>query len=131
MSDFVSDVKAFHERFGVLTQVRPHVINRGELGLAGDLIDEENNELDEVWHTFILDPTPPAKDWERMAKEIVDVIYAHVSAAVRLGIPLDRVWAEVHRTNMLKEADPDGGKVRKPEGWRPPDIAAALWGDEK
>ena len=49
------------------------------------------------------------------------------------GIPLDRVWAAVHRSNMAKVDPATGkvikradGKVLKPEGWTPPDIPAAL-----
>jgi predicted HAD superfamily Cof-like phosphohydrolase len=51
-----------------------------------------------------------------------------------LGIPFRAVFKEVHRSNMAK-LDKNGtvlrredGKVIKPEGWTPPDIAGVLWG---
>lgn len=51
---------------------------------------------------------------------------------LHLGIPLNQVFAEVHRSNMAK-ALPDGtvryrpdGKVLKPDGWTPPDIKGVL-----
>ena len=52
--------------------------------------------------------------------------------AWQLSIPLNAVFAEVHRSNMAKLM-PDGsvlrrddGKVCKPPHWTPPDIAAVL-----
>ena len=52
--------------------------------------------------------------------------------AMNLGIPLNAVFAEVHRSNMAKLM-PDGsvllradGKILKPEHWTPPDIQAVL-----
>lgn len=54
---------------------------------------------------------------------------------LEFGIPLDRVWAEVHRSNMAKVDPTTGkvikradGKVLKPEGWTPPDVAGVLKG---
>jgi predicted HAD superfamily Cof-like phosphohydrolase len=54
--------------------------------------------------------------------------------AWRLNIPLNAVFAEVHRSNMTKLL-PDGsvlrradGKIVKPPHWSPPDIAAILAG---
>ena len=51
---------------------------------------------------------------------------------LHLGIPLNQVFTEVHRSNMAK-ALPDGtvryrpdGKVLKPDGWTPPDIKGVL-----
>jgi predicted HAD superfamily Cof-like phosphohydrolase len=53
--------------------------------------------------------------------------------ALEFGIPLEKVWTEVHKSNMAK-ADPlkggviyrEDGKVLKPEGWQKPDIAGVL-----
>lgn len=67
-------------------------------------------------------------DLVEMADAMADLIYVIVGMAVTHGIPLEEVFAEVHRTNMAKF--PEGkvlrrasdGKVMKPEGWRPPDI---------
>ena len=63
------------------------------------------------------------------------MIYIAVGTALELGIPLEPVWDEVHRSNMAK-VDPETGKVRKredgkvlkPEGWVRPDIAGAIYG---
>jgi predicted HAD superfamily Cof-like phosphohydrolase len=67
------------------------------------------------------------------ADALADSLYVVHGSGHTLGIPLPRVFQEVHRSNMLKldpvtgkpNVTPDG-KVLKPEGWEPPRIAAAL-----
>lgn len=53
------------------------------------------------------------------------------SLAMLLHLPMDRVWAEVQRSNMSKVVDGKvqrrvDGKIEKPAGWTPPDIAGVL-----
>lgn len=67
-----------------------------------------------------------------VADALVDMMVLIVGTGLELGIPLDRVWDEIHRTNMAKVGT-DGsvrrradGKVLKPDGWKKPDIAAML-----
>jgi hypothetical protein len=48
--------------------------------------------------------------------------------AAALNLPLEAVFAEIHRANLAKHgggrrAD---GKILKPAGWQPPQIAALL-----
>lgn len=81
-------------------------------------------------HTELIDALDGG-DIVEIAKELADVVYTAYSTAHVLGIPLDAVINEVHISNMRK-LTPDGatvredGKVLKPEGWEPPDIAAVL-----
>jgi hypothetical protein len=47
------------------------------------------------------------------------------------GIPLDRVFAAVHESNMAKLVQGkalrrEDGKILKPSDWQPPDIRSAL-----
>lgn len=63
------------------------------------------------------------------ADAVADAIYVLCGLAVRLGVPLDDVWREVHAANMRKVRGP--GKrgdidVVKPPGWQPPDVAGIL-----
>ena len=71
-------------------------------------------------------------DLENIAKELADIIYIVCGTAVSYGIPLDRVFEEVHRSNMAKLVDGkpvrrDDGKILKPEGWTPPNIKKILY----
>lgn len=59
------------------------------------------------------------------------LISACLALAAVLQLPLKSLWREVHSSNMRKLVDgksfrDDGGKVLKPAGWQPPDIAAVL-----
>lgn len=52
--------------------------------------------------------------------------------ALHLGIPLNTVFAEVHRSNLAKVDETgvpkyrEDGKLLKPAGWQPPDIKSIL-----
>lgn len=68
----------------------------------------------------------------QMAHELADIQYVVSGTAVQLGIPLDACVAEIHNANMRK-LGPDGkpivdgnGKVSKPDGWKPADVAQTL-----
>ena len=68
-----------------------------------------------------------------IADGLADSIYVLVGTALEYGIPLHKVWDAVQEANMAK-VDPttgkvlrrEDGKVLKPEGWTPPDIAGIL-----
>ena len=48
-------------------------------------------------------------------------------AAVEMGVDLEPVFAEVHRSNMSKDGGKDaGGKVLKGPSFTPPNIAQEL-----
>ena len=88
-----------------------------------DLLDEEVAEIQLA---------EDADDLFGVADGIADAIYVLVGMAIEYGIPIERVFAEVHRANMAKRR-PDGsvvkradGKILKPEGWTPPDVAGML-----
>lgn len=68
------------------------------------------------------------------SKELADLIYVAIGAALRFGIPIARVFAAVHASNMSKMGA-DGkpvfradGKVLKGPNFRPaePDVARIL-----
>jgi len=108
----------FHNAFG-----EPFGHNGGRTNeLRAKLHLEENRELVEA----LLDG-----DRTAIAHELADVVYVAYGSAHSLGIPLDAVIAEVHAANMRKFPDGkpvlrDDGKVLKPEGWRPADVARVL-----
>lgn len=71
-------------------------------------------------------------DIVEIADALADMCVIILGTAAAYGIPLAAVFEEVHRSNMAKVM-PDGtvkrrgdGKILKPGGWTPPDIAAVL-----
>ncbi len=119
MSKFVGDVREFHHVFGIEIGQELGFQSTESAILRLNLIAEEFKEvLDEF----------ESQDIEKLAQELVDLVYVTVGAAITFGIPFDRVWDEVHRANMEKVGGGmrEDGKVLKPEGWVPPNIKGAL-----
>lgn len=105
----------------------------------GRLIEEEEQEVQEALD--YLDRTDQgltsSNNEEAMAEvaaELADLLYVVYGTAEELGIPLDRVFQEVHRANMDKVWDDgtihrnDYGKVIKPPNHKKPDVASVLSG---
>ena len=125
MKNLMNDVAAFHKACGVpvlggLARFPP--LKR--VLLRTSLKDEESRELDLAIEQ---------RDILGVADAIGDLIYVLVGMALEFGIPLDQVWAAIQTANMAK-VDPEtgevvrreDGKILKPDGWAPPDIAQAL-----
>lgn len=117
-------VREFHEVFDHLIQDKPNAnVDISIQSLRYDLIYEELRELNEA----MLD-----RDIVEVADAIADLLYVVYGTAVSYGIDIEPVFEAVHKSNMDK-IWPDGelhyhpnGKVKKPEGWEPPNIKAIL-----
>jgi predicted HAD superfamily Cof-like phosphohydrolase len=133
MKDAQRDVTAFHEAMGcgISDRAAPGFSNV-ELRLR--LIDEEVRELhDAVEEMHCAAPptyAPLSKEqaFVNAVDALADIAYVVIGTAVEWGVDLAAVWAAVHAANMAKvgggrRAD---GKIGKPEGWTPPDIAGVL-----
>lgn len=112
----------FHQTFEVDDLSAPGIPDRKVVTLRQDLLGEEYSEYVEASDN---------DDLVEVADALADIVYIAFGTARSYGIDLDAVLAEVHRTNMAKA--PGGvvkrredGKVLKPEGWTPPDIAGVL-----
>ena len=117
-----TDVKDFHQAFGQRIGEKPELPDRKERTLREKLLEEEFNEY---MRAELND------DLVEIADALADIIYIACGTAVSYGIPLDDVFAEVHRSNMAKLVDGkvirrEDGKVQKPEGWTAPDIRGVL-----
>lgn len=122
--DAFLDVEQFHQAGDVPVLMSPAFPSNERIALRQDLIIEEYTEL-----LNAIDE----RDMTAVADGITDLIYVLIGTALEFGIPLPDVWLAIHASNMAK-IDPKTGKVRKrddgkilkPEGWTPPDIAAVL-----
>lgn len=87
-----------------------------------DLVKEEFYELAEAVRNF---------DIVETADACADLIWVIEGMCHTLGIPLQKVWDEVARSNASKTVDGklikrNDGKVLKPDTYSPPDIKAVL-----
>lgn len=124
MSNMFQDVKKFQTAVGQHIGEAVEFPDGPERALRMRLLQEEVKEYEEGEYK---------NDIENIAKELADIIYIVCGTAASYGIPLDKVFDEVHRSNMAK-LGPDGrpkrredGKILKPDGWVPPDIKSILW----
>ena len=114
-----SQVESFHAKFNqrVLADSAIPGIHRPLLRVA--LIEEESKETCDAIE---------AGDLIGAIDGLCDLIYVALGTAIEFGIDLEPFFDEVHRSNMAKvvgsmRAD---GKILKPDGWMPPDIAGIL-----
>lgn len=128
MRDAALDVQRFHEVTDTPVLTVPEFPSDERIVLREDLIIEEVvNELLRALRE---------RDMIGTADGAIDSIYVIVGMLLELGCPVSELWDEVQRSNMSKAIlQPDGsfkvikradGKVTKPEGWTPPDIAGIL-----
>lgn len=124
LKPIMDDLRAFHTACDVPIIPTPTIPDADRVELRRNILAEEWRETDLAM---------AMGDMVEIADGLADLIYVAAGTALEYGIPLERVWAEVHRSNMAK-ADPVTGKVRKradgkvlkPEGWTPPDIASVI-----
>lgn len=147
MRQLLADVAAFHAVMGCgpdasepltsppddVVRLRAKLIGEEFTETIGGMTGLTKTEIKEAVavQAALIDLVPVAFDLEAVADGLADLIYVCVGSALAFGIPLDRVWAEVQRANMAKAGGPrrEDGKCLKPEGWKPPDIHAAIWGE--
>lgn len=115
-------VRLFHDGLKIETPSRPAIISTERFTLRTDLIMEEFTE----WLYAHNDG-----NIVEVADALADLLYVVYGTAHEYGLPIDRIFAEVHRSNMTKfehgeipkRAD---GKALKPVGWEPPRIKEIL-----
>jgi predicted HAD superfamily Cof-like phosphohydrolase len=117
--DMYADVLAFHRRFGCAIGAVPGQPDEATALLRAELLAEEFNETLTAMGN---------EDVAGVADGLADLIYVALGTAIAYGIDLRPVWDAVHAANMAKVGGatrPDG-KILKPAGWTPPDVAALL-----
>ena len=95
----------------------------GQSDLYVKLVEEEFSEL---IHAYL------NRDMVEIADACADLKWVIEGLEHSLGIPQQKVWDEVARSNLNKISNTgkvlkrDDGKVIKPEGWKPPNIKSIL-----
>mgnify|MGYP000418637358 CR=1 FL=1 len=121
MNDAQKMVKEFHEQFDIHVSLTPSAPNEATQRLRNRLIQEEFEEFQEAMQS---------KGLSDMAKELADLLYVVYGTAVSLGIDMEPVFKEVHRSNMSKVGGSkrEDGKWIKPETYSPANIQPILEG---
>ncbi len=118
--DWQADVAKFHFKMDIPVEAYPRIPNDIRRPILRRELNKE--EYDELWEAMV------TGDVVEIADGIADLIYVLLGTALEYGIDMEPIWDEVQRTNMLKEGGGirGDGKILKPEGWQPPNIAGLL-----
>ncbi len=117
-------VLEFHEKFGAAIN---QPFSADLIELRANLIDEEAIE---VWAELEEFTGKYRKDINKvkLTKELADLMYVTIGTAITFGLPLEEVFAEVHKSNLSK-LDNNGkpirradGKILKGDNYKEPDI---------
>lgn len=123
MNKMQEQLREWHQKFSVVVNDNPTLVDQKTQTLRKRLIQEESEELfkgiDE-------------NNMVEIADGLADVLYVVFGTAVSYGIDIERVFDEVHRSNMSK-LWPDGkphydefGKVVKPSTYSRADVESVL-----
>lgn len=96
-------------------------LNEAQYNLYVNLIDEEHKELKEAI---------AKNDRVEQLDALIDILVVTIGAIHSMGADGEGAWKEVMRTNFAKidketgkVRKRDDGKVLKPIGWQPPELA--------
>lgn len=122
VSGLVDSVAQFHETAGVPIQDAPELPGEDRRKLRRELLEEEFREYCEA---------ESDDDLVEIADALGDMMVIIAGTALEYGIPINDVMAEIQRSNLAKF--PGGqvlrrsdGKILKPDGWEPPDVAGII-----
>lgn len=125
MKQAVQAVNEFHLACDVPALPAPKLASPARARLRQRLLREELKEIELAVRKG---------DIIEIADGLADLIYVAIGTALEYGIPIDRVFAEVHRSNMTKIDKATrkarrrrDGKILKPKTFESPDIVTALF----
>jgi len=126
MRDAMKKVKEFMTAANKPMPAKPTVPTTDDVYLGMKLLREEYTELQDALYKVT-----DIEGMVAVADELADLVYVICHNAHIWGIPLDRVFDEVHRSNMTKFPGEqpiynEDGKVVKPPSYSPPRILRIL-----
>ncbi len=92
------------------------------------LITEEFTEFKKELHDLDFVRVKTSPDKKKVAKELADLLYVAYDTAVAFDIDIDRVFDEVHKSNLSKLSDEgtpilrDDGKILKGPNYQEPQL---------
>lgn len=115
------DVVDFHNKFGLKYEGKPIPLDKATQAYRIHFLEEEVTE-------FITSAN--LDDVVGMADALVDIVYVAMGTAYMMGLPWQKLWDEVQRSNMDKVRTSDASQskrknaldVVKPNGWIGPDL---------
>ena len=126
-TDWYDDIRIMHRKFGAKQWVtrqfeaRNFKLLNDFLAFRLDFLEEEFEETQEAFLK---------KDHVEVVDGLIDLIVIALGTLELFNCDADRVWKEIHKSNMAKE--PGANKSRKnpfglpdmvkPEGWKGPEI---------
>lgn len=118
MSPEQAMVREFHKKYGAPVASSPAQIGVKDRLRRARLICSEAAEFLEA---------ADRGDFVEMVDALADLLVVTYGAAVEMGVDLEPVFADVHRSNMSKDGGMDaGGKILKGPGFRVPDVLGEL-----
>ncbi len=119
------DVVDFHNKYGLVYIGKARPLDKSTQAYRIHFLEEELNE-------FI--QSANLDDTVGMADALIDIVYVAMGTAYMMGLPWQKLWNEVQRTNMNKIRATDANQskrknsldVIKPEGWEPPNLKAII-----
>lgn len=126
MKQIVDDISDMMELFEQEVEVYPAIPDENTRLLRVELLSEEYHEYLKAEYDNDL-----VEIYDALLDQIV--IIMGTAHAYGLGDIMAEGWDEVHRSNMAKADLVTGklirredGKILKPEGWTPPDLASII-----
>lgn len=124
MNPIVKSLLEFNEAFEIPYLAEPGLSSDELIELRIKLLSEEVEEYAEAARTG---------DLVEVLDALADIAYILAGTIINHGMQeiYDDAFTEVHRSNMAKLVDGkvirrEDGKVMKPEGWQPPQLAKFL-----
>ena len=125
MNDNFSDIVTFYEKFGLTKADYPILLDNQTMDFRINFLQEELDEIKQGYKD---------KDIAEVADGLVDLVVVAMGTAYLMGLPWDWLWDEVLRANLSKERVVNAGEskrgssldLKKPDGWKPPDIEGCL-----
>lgn len=124
MNPIVKSLLEFNEAFEIPYLTEPGLSSEELIELRIKLLSEEVEEYAEAAR---------AGDLVEVLDALADIAYILAGTIINHGMQeiYDDAFSEVHRSNMAKLVDGkvirrEDGKVMKPEGWQPPQLAKFL-----